>query len=191
MKISDPIIVTYSLVRDIKIEREIAYFGWDSMEPITAFFNYADSYRYAADTLFKKFRYKNTSLSDLDRLGFSICFLYRQSIELSLKFIYMTCRRSQNENKAFLKKGHNLLELWDTLIPLINSSINDEAVIRHYIVEFNKFDPNSMVMRYPVKKDNSPNKKDTKLNIVTYAKAAQRLQNKLINIGEIIRNNSF
>ena len=33
MKISDPIIVTYSLVRDIKIEREIAYFGWDSMEP--------------------------------------------------------------------------------------------------------------------------------------------------------------
>ena len=188
MKETDDIIKIFSVVHDKKTERRIAYYGWDSKEPIVAFYNYADSYRLSADILFEQFQKKETPLSDLDRLGFAICFLYRQSIELSLKFVYMTCRQSDANNEAFLNKGHRLLDLWDTIRPLIVSLINDAKEIRHYIKEFCKFDPDSMMMRYPVKKNNTPNKTDTKLDIVTYAQAAQELQSRLIEIGEFIRN---
>ncbi len=187
MKETDVIIKTYTTVSN-KIERRIAYYGWDSKYPIVAFFNYADSYRFSADIIFEKFQRKETPLSDLDRLGFAICFLYRQSIELSLKFVYMTCRQSDANNETFLNKGHRLLDLWDTLQPLIESSINDAKEIRHYINEFCKLDPDSMMMRYPVKKNNTPNKTDTKLDIIIYAHAAQKLQRRLIEIGESIRN---
>ena len=100
----------------------------------------------------------------------------------------MTCRQSDANNAAFLNKGHSLLDLWDTLQPLIELLINDAKEIRHYINEFNNFDRESMMMRYPVKKNNKPNKTDTKLDIITYAQAAQKLQRRLIEIGESIRN---
>lgn len=188
MKTTDEIIKLYTGKVPQEVEHDIAYFGWDSAEPIVAFFNYADSYRFAADTLYETFLAKATLMSDLDRLGFSICYLYRQSIELSLKYVYMTCKQSETDNQSFLRIGHNLINLWDTLSPLISDFIKDEQVIRHYINEFNKFDPDSMMMRYPVKKDNTPNKGDTKLNIRILAEAAQKLQTILISIGDTIRN---
>lgn len=188
MKITDEIIKLYIGKVPHEVEHDIAYFGWDGEEPIVAFFNYADSYRFAADTLYETFLDKATLMSDLDRLGFSICYLYRQSIELSLKYVYMTCKQSETDNQSFLRIGHNLINLWDTLSPLISDFIHDEQVIRHYINEFNKFDPNSMMMRYPVKKDNTPNKSDIKLNIRSFAEAAQQLQSRLISIGDTIRD---
>jgi len=190
MNVNDPIIVTYDRISDKKTEREISYFGWDSDSPIVAFFNYADCYRYAADILLETFKDKKTSISDLDRLGFSICSLYRQSIELSLKYLYMLCKQSQQNNNKFLCIGHRLLALWDTLYPLITTYTNDAKTIRYYVQEFEKFDPDSMLMRYPVNKKNEPNKHDQKLNIIIFAEAATKLQDELFSIGDRMRNNS-
>lgn len=60
--------------------------------------------------------------------------------------------------------GHDLQNLWANLRPYLNkgkkhvgSSINLDAV-EHYIKSINGFDPNSMVMRYPIEKDLKANK---------------------------------
>ena len=166
-------------------DEDYSYVGWDCNNPIAAFFNYADSYRYAADLLYHEFRDSKKSLSDLDRLGYAICYLYRQSIELSLKFIYMCTKETLANKKTFIKKGHNLVTLWQCLKPHIEKCKDkDWTAIDYYIKEFNKFDSNSMLMRYPVDKEMRPNKGDLKINIKIFVKAAKELQTKLMFVGE-------
>ena len=183
MKTTDVIIETYLNVPKDK-DREISYVGWDCQNPVLAFHNYADSYRYAADIVYREFTQKTTSLSDLDRLGYTICYLYRQSIELSLKFVFMCTNPSKEEGQIFIKKSHNLLSLWKSLKPLIGIYANKECdAIEHYISEFHNFDKTSMLMRYPVDNTLRPNKTDMKINIKIFAQAAQTLQDKLFEIG--------
>ena len=72
--------------------------------------------------------------------------------------------QTEQAKRDFLELGHDLQNLWANLRSYLNkgkkhvgSSINLDAV-EHYIKSINGFDPNSMVMRYPIEKDLKANK---------------------------------
>ncbi len=190
MNPTDVIIQIFSnhLPQNVRDE-DFSYIGWDCNDPITAFGNYADSYRYAADLLYDEFQKPKESQSDLDRLGYAICYLYRHSIELSLTFIYMSTRQTFEDEIRFINNGHDIFKLWTVIKPLIEMYRDDEwDAIEHYISEFNEFDGDSKLMRYPVNKAMKPNKKDMQLNIKRFSEAAQKLQTKLMDIGHIVKD---
>lgn len=86
-----------------------ANFGWQDAG--TALWGIKASYKNAADELvgiaLKEGEKQNISV--LDTYIFPIMYLYRQSLEVSLKFIYHRCYGK------IPKGNHNLEKLWDTV----------------------------------------------------------------------------
>lgn len=164
------------LFRDISNNKEIdqrhfCHLGWEGTGSF-AFIKFADAYFDSADVLFNKFKESAGDYAVLDGIGITICFLYRHSVELYLKYLYLDLvSESEEDFKYFLKKGHNLSELWNILKPKLNAleervgSSVDIGALEHYIMQFHHFDLESMNMRYPVKKDLSPMNKRIKLDI--------------------------
>lgn len=102
-----------------------------------------------------------------------MCFLYRHFVELSVKHLSVkfACK-SEEDYKEFLNKNHNLYNLWMALKPSLSenrkrvgSSVSIGA-LEHYVLEVDKFDKDSMAMRYPVTKDLKPTNASTRLDIV-------------------------
>lgn len=101
----------------------------------------------------------------VDSLIYPLFFNYRHSIETYLKLLFFKYgEQTEQARRDFLELGHDLQNLWSNLRPYLNkgkkhvgSSINLDAV-EHYIKSINGFDPNSMVMRYPIEKDLKANK---------------------------------
>ena len=96
----------------------------------------------------------------LDSLIYPLVFNSRHAVESYLKGIYCNyANATEAEFKDYLNNcGHNLSQAWSMVKPYlkkgkkhIGSTINI-GVLEHYIRELNKFDSNSMVMRYPIDK---------------------------------------
>lgn len=151
--------------------KDFCFYGWEGIGSF-AFWKYAQAYFESAEVLFDKIKESSGKNSTLDNLGITMCFLYRHFVELAIKYLYVkyVCQ-SEEEYKKFLGKGHNLSDLWHIIKPKlgvlkkrVGSSVN-LGILEHYIMEFNRFDKDSMAMRYPVKKDLTPMNKETRLDI--------------------------
>lgn len=148
------------------------HYGWEGTGSF-AFWRYATAYFDSAEVLFEKFVNSPGENAILDGTGITMCFLYRHFVELSVKHLYVkfVCT-TEEEYKAILEKGHNLYELWHATKPKLSElkkrvgSSVDIGVLEHYIMEFDRFDKDSMTMRYPIKKDLKPMNGSTRLDII-------------------------
>lgn len=144
------------------------HFGWEGTGAY-AFFRYAEAYYESAEALFEQIQ-KSTSISVIDGLGIAMCFSYRHYVELMIKFlnVQFVCK-NEADYKDLLNRNHNLTELWNATRPTlkdlrdrVGSSVK-LGVVDHYIEEINRFDNNSMSMRYPV--DKKLNKMHPEMNL--------------------------
>ncbi|MCH4888945.1 hypothetical protein EZV73_15230 [Acidaminobacter sp. JC074] len=106
-----------------KNQRTRAYFGWQDKD--TAFYGVKMGYKNAADKLVDDAIESGLTgaISTLDTFIFPICFLYRNSIEVSLKGIYMRyCG-------GLLKGGHDLVLLWNNLYNEVILNIQDDKFL--------------------------------------------------------------
>lgn len=148
------------------------HYGWEGTGEF-AFWKYAMAYYDSAEVLFEKFVASPGQYDILDGVGLTMCFLYRHFVELSIKSLFVKfVRNSEEDFKAFLKKGHRLTELWSATKPKlidlkkrVGSSV-DLDVLEHYILEFDRFDNDSMAMRYPVRKDLAAMHQSSRLDII-------------------------
>lgn len=148
------------------------HYGWEGTGSF-AFWRYATAYYDSAEVLFEKFVNSPGENAILDGTGITMCFLYRHFVELSIKHLYVkfVCT-TEEEYKAILEKGHNLYELWHATKPKLSElkkrvgSSVDIGILEHYIMEFDRFDKDSMTMRYPIKKDLKPMNGSTRLDII-------------------------
>lgn len=147
------------------------HFGWEGIGEF-AFWKYANAYYDCAEILFERFKEAKGNYRILDGIGLPICFSYRHFIELTLKYLFVkfVCTNEQ-DYKNYLNKGHDLGELWNAIkskLSVLKKRVHSTVslgCIEHYIKEFDKFDKNSMTLRYPVDKKLKPMKPETKLDI--------------------------
>lgn len=149
---------------ELKARKPFAYFGWEGTGSLS-FFLIADGYFRAADILLKEMSSLRNPPTLADSLIYPLFFNYRHAIESCLKALFFNHgEHTEDARKKYLSYGHSLVKLWKNLKPIlengkkhVGSSVDLDAV-EHYINEIDKFDPNSMVMRYPIDKKLDSNK---------------------------------
>lgn len=136
---------------------EFAHFGWGGVD--SQFAGYTEGYREAANALVEA-ALTSRDIKTLDTFVYPILFLYRQYLELDLKWtILLHSGKSRQQKQAMLRKsGHNLSTLWQELKPLLLEATSDRdrtdiEVAEDYIMQFHRLDENSFTFRYPVTKD--------------------------------------
>lgn len=157
------------IIRELTKEELIArdpfsHFGWEGAGAFS-FFTISDGYWESAKMLLERMEKESNNFAIVDSLVYPLFFNYRHSIETYLKLLFFKYGEQTEQARCeFLELGHDLQNLWSNLRPYLNkgkkhvgSSINLDAV-EHYIKSINGFDPNSMVMRYPIEKDLKANK---------------------------------
>jgi predicted nucleotidyltransferase len=118
---------------------------------------YADSYKRAADHLVKEAIRKH---KEQDSLIYPILFLYRQHIELQMKYIIRTWyRRRKNEAPNYMH--HNLERLWQGCREIIEEAwpsgdSDDVDIVEEVIHELAEADPGSFTFRYPIDTNDEP-----------------------------------
>ena len=150
--------------KEVLERKPFSHFGWEGNGAFS-FVSISDGYWDSAKILLGKMISDSRKIAVIDTLIYPLFFNYRHSIEAYLKALFFNHgNHTDEERQKFLKCGHNLQSLWSNLRPTLDagkkhvgSSVNLEA-IEHYIKEINKFDPDSMVMRYPIRKDLKNNK---------------------------------
>jgi len=90
---------------------------------------------------------------DRDALVYPIIFNYRQFIELSLKYLIATYGHTVDVSSNW--KTHKLLDLWKTLLEVLEGYGHDDPdgtdpIVAEIVTEFAKVDPDSFSYRYPV-----------------------------------------
>lgn len=138
--------------------KPFSHFGWEG-EGAFAFYRMSDAYWDAAKVLLDKMKSDPNNIVITDGLIYPLFFNYRHSVETYLKaLLFEHGAQSKDARKKYIDKGHSLEGLWGILKPYlrkgvkhVGSSISLDAV-EHYIREIHRFDPNSMVMRYPITK---------------------------------------
>lgn len=136
-----------------------SHYGWEG-DGTEAWYSMLLGYKNGADAMFEKYKKSAGDYSKLDTLVYPICFLFRQIIELSIKYLFLKYSNStEKEKKDFLNVNHNIQYEWQMLKPVLsegkkkvttNVSIGE---IEDYVLQMNAFDKTSMRMRYPVDKD--------------------------------------
>lgn len=137
---------------------EFSHFGWGNTPQ--EFAGYIHGYKEAADTLLSQ-AISSNDISKLDTWVFPVLFLYRQYVELQMKDMVLNYGNMDLKvQKSFLKKSsHNLMKIWNELKPMLeniacdNKEKNDVEIVESYIQQLHDRDPNSMVFRYPIRKD--------------------------------------
>lgn len=118
------------------------------------FYHYIKAYSESANYLLYLM---NTDTKNLD-LFLPMCYLFRNSIELELKNIYILHCNLNNLNYDLSKYKHKILKLWRTTRPTIdkysNASKNDNTLndCSVYIQKLNNWDGCSSKFRYPINK---------------------------------------
>ena len=157
------------IIRELTKEELIArdpfsHFGWEGAGAFS-FLTISDGYWESAKMLLERMEKESNNFAIVDSLVYPLFFNYRHSIETYLKLLFFKYgEQTEQARREFLELGHDLQNLWANLRPYLNkgkkhvgNSINLDAV-EHYIKSINGFDPNSMVMRYPIEKDLKANK---------------------------------
>lgn len=160
---------TDAIIRELTQEEIIArgpfsHFGWEG-DGAFSFLTISDGYWESAKMLLERMEKESNNFAIVDSLVYPLFFNYRHSIETYLKLLFFKYgEQTEQARRDFLELGHDLQNLWANLRPYLNKgkkhvgiSINLDAV-EHYIKSINGFDPNSMVMRYPIEKDLKANK---------------------------------
>ena len=160
---------------DCKHTCVFSYYGWE-FNNCHAFYNYMTGYKASADATFEAFI--KAALSGNNEVSDTICYplvyLYRHMTELMLKysFIELKSNRTNEEIESFLRKGHNLIDLWNNVKPDFErlssrtGVVIDILAINHYITELSNIDDSSMAYRYPIRKNlDRFHNKDLRLNI--------------------------
>ncbi|GLB29626.1 hypothetical protein LAD12857_15490 [Lacrimispora amygdalina] len=157
-------------------QKRISYFGWEGIG-ILGFYNYIEGYIQAADVIYKQFKIaaETGNIAVQDTIGFPLCFNYRQSIELYLKYYYLKyVQISKDDFDLYIKEvGHNLKDSWKRVRPTLEKLLQrqespiDLAIIDNYINEWSDFDYGSFKMRYPISIKGQPlHKKSVRLDII-------------------------
>lgn len=140
---------------DVK-NKPFSHFGWEGVDAF-AFYRMSEAYWDAAKVLLDKMKSNPNNIEIIDGLIYPLFFSYRHSLEIYLKaLLFEHGIRSKEARKKYIDKSHSLEGLWEILKPYltkgvehVGSSISLDAV-EHYILELHRFDPRSMVMRYPI-----------------------------------------
>lgn len=163
MQVSD-VILRELTPEEIQSQVSFSHFGWEGAGAFS-FFTISEGYWTSAKTIFEKMQENPNDFAIVDSLIYPLFFNYRHSLETYLKLLFFKFgEQTEAARRDFLEKGHNLQSLWATLRPHLNKGKKhvgcsiDLNAVEHYINEINKFDSNSMVMRYPIDKDLTPNK---------------------------------
>ncbi len=163
MKSTD--IILRELTPDEIISRQpFSHFGWEGVGAFS-FLTISEGYWNCAKIIFEKMKENPNDFAMVDSLIYPLFFNFRHSIETYLKLLYFKFgEQTETARRDFIEKGHNLQSLWATLRPFLNKGKKhvgctvDLNAVEHYINEINKFDSDSMIMRYPIDKDLTPNK---------------------------------
>lgn len=166
-----------------------SYFG-GNFGTVDGFSQYIAGYVYAAEALFNEyFSCEAHRMDKLDTLIYPMCFIYRQIIELYIKYFYFKYALKEDLDKeSFVKRiSHKLNKAWietkPFLAPLlskINSGI-DITIFDEFIDQVDRFDTDSFRMRYPIKKDlSSVHSAAVKLDVVG-------LHHKMMNFFELFK----
>jgi hypothetical protein len=136
---------------------EFSHFGWGDV--CTQLVTYLDGYKAAADSLIDR-ALDSKDISVLDTLVFPIFFLYRQFLELVMKFIFLAYSDAKKQEKisALNMAGHNLEMIWRQIKPLLLEGASeveteDVGIVEDYVLQFQMFDRTSFAFRYPITKD--------------------------------------
>lgn len=136
---------------------ECAHFGWGDID--TEFFGYMEGYKTSADDLIEK-AVKSQNVKITDTYVFPICFLYRQYLELVMKYIYISfSEKNKGEKESTLNKtNHNLYKIWNEIKLILTDHLTikdkeDIKIVEDYINQFNMFDKSSLTFRYPITKN--------------------------------------
>lgn len=121
------------------------------------YYPYIKAYKESAKHLYKKI-YKHSDLKNI--LFIPMCYLYRNTIELSLKQIYFEeCSSPFQETiKNMKKKKHSILGLWNLIKNEIeyhaDAPKEDKTIknVEQYIKELHNYDGASDKFRYPTNK---------------------------------------
>jgi hypothetical protein len=120
---------------------------------------YIQGYKTGGDVLLQH-AIASKSPEQLDILIFPILFMYRQFIELELKWIFLVFSDSdRSEKRTFINdSSHDLIKLWKKAknILLENATPierNDVSIVEDYIKQFHEIDKSSFSFRYPITKD--------------------------------------
>ena len=136
---------------------DFAHFAWGDLE--TQIGGYQIGYKAAADILISD-AITSKDISKLDTFVFPAIFLYRQYIELTLKYLIITLSGLSQEEKIERMKSynHNLDTLWKDFVKVsfdITGEKNDVALntVGKYVQDFHVFDKGSFSFRYPFSKN--------------------------------------
>lgn len=159
---------------------EFSHFGWGDVK--TQFFGYMEGYKCAADELIDN-AINSSDIKTLDTFIFPICFLYRQYIELAMKYIFLYYSGLEKNEKISMIKdaGHDILKIWRKIKPLIleensNEEREDVEVVESYILQFDKFDKSSFTFRYPINKElQGVLSKEMRINLVNLKECIDEL----------------
>ena len=136
--------------------KPFSHFSWEG-EGAFAFYRMSDAYWDAAKVLLDKMKSDPNNIVITDGLIYPLFFSYRHSVETYLKaLLFNHGTQNEKERKKYIDKGHSLKGLWEILEPCLSNGVNHVGssisldAVKHYIHEIHRFDPNSMVMRYPI-----------------------------------------
>lgn len=181
--------------KEVLERKPFSHFGWEGNGAFS-FVLISDGYWDSAKILLGKMISDSRKIAVIDTLIYPLFFNYRHSIEAYLKALFFNHgNHTDEERQKFLKCGHNLQSLWSNLRPTLDagkkhvgSSVNLDA-IEHYIKEINKFDPDSMMMRYPIRKDLKNNKgRQYRVDFIHFGERMDELCNSLRQIDYDISN---
>ncbi len=162
--------------------KPFAHFGWEGNGAFS-FLTISDGYWNSAKVLLEKMKEERNDFAVVDSLVYPLFFNYRHSIEIYFKLLFFKYgEQTETAKRDFLKKGHNLWNLWTSLRPYLDmgkkhvgSSVDIDAM-EHYIKSINDFDSNSMIMRYPIEKSLEANKKhEYRFDFINFGKRMEEL----------------
>jgi len=164
--------------------KPFSHFGWEGVDAF-AFYRMSDAYWDAAKVLLDKMKSNPNNIEITDGLIYPLFFNYRHSVETYLKALFFEHgAQSKKARQKYIDKRHNLEGLWRILKPYlrkgvkhVGSSISLDAV-EHYIREIHRFDPNSMVMRYPITLELDPHpqrEEEMRLDFIQFADCMEAL----------------
>ena len=168
---------------------QYCHFGWEG-NGYWAWSSVLMGYMNALDAIYEKYKSSIGDFSVIDTLVYPLCFVSRQIIELSIKYLYLKFSAATDEvNKTFFNNNHDLYREWQLLKPILSEakrkvttkvSVGD---IEDYVLQMNKFDQTSMRMRYPVDKNlNASNKKAQWLDIPVLYKGMKHYYDLIIQL---------
>lgn len=164
--------------------KPFSHFGWEGVDAF-AFYRMSDAYWDAAKVLLDKMKSNPNNIEITDGLIYPLFFNYRHSVETYLKaLLFEHGAQSKEARQKYINKRHSLEGLWGILklylrkgVKHVGSSISLDAV-EHYIREIHRFDPNSMVMRYPITLELDPHpqrEEEMRLDFIQFADCMEAL----------------